>query len=84
MMEWHNDRGARYGVDIKGTTRHEEADHLVHIGPLLVGHSGRAFVFDRASHSLLLEGSVDEVRDALGTLTASCKSNTPAPLERDD
>jgi hypothetical protein len=62
-------RHSRYGIDIKCDSQHAEADDLAHIDELLAGHAGRAFVFDRQSRSLLLEGSVDDVRRALGTLT---------------
>ncbi len=71
-MKRHTKRNARYGLDIKGITHHEEADTLAQIGNLLAGHSGRAFVFDRQSNTWLLEGNVHEVRDALGALIALC------------
>ncbi len=59
---------ARYGVEIRSMSLHAETDDLARIGTLLNGHGGRVRVFDRQTRSLLLEGTVEEIREALGTL----------------
>ena len=68
-MRRHTQRYARYGVEIRGMSVHEEADDLARIGTLLNDHAGQVRVFDRQSRSLLFEGTVEEVRKALGTVT---------------
>ena len=68
-MRRHTQPSARYGVEIRSMALHAEADDLAHIGKLLNGHGGRVRVFDRQSRSLLFDGTVEEVRKALGTAT---------------
>ncbi len=68
-MRRHTQPSARYGVEIRSVALHAEADDLAHIGKLLNGHGGRVRVFDRQSRCLLFEGTVEEVRKALGTFT---------------
>lgn len=85
MMKVSNRKhNSRYGIDIKCAAQHAEADDLAHIDGLLAGHAGRAFVFDRQSQSLLLEGSVDDVRKALGVLTGLNAEDTCACQKSDE
>jgi hypothetical protein len=66
---------ARYGIEIRGTALHAEANDLASIDSLLNDHAGQVCVFDRQARSLLIAGTVEEVRRALGA---------PATLKTDD
>jgi mannose-1-phosphate guanylyltransferase len=61
---------ARFGVEIRGKSMHAEAESLEDIHSLLRGQNGRVHVIDRQSKSLVLEGNIEQVREALNSLTA--------------
>ncbi len=57
---------ARYGIEIRGFCLHAEADDLMQVLEVLDGRSGcRVHVFDRMSGSLVYEGPVNQVYDAV-------------------
>jgi hypothetical protein len=71
-LEAQKELRARYGIEIRGTTLRADADNLAQISALLNGHTGLVHVVDRQNQSLLLGGSVDEVRKVLDSQIAPC------------
>ena len=59
---------ARFGIEIRGVSTHVEAEELTDVGNLLHGHAGRVHIIDRLDRSLLMAGSVEEVRHQVETL----------------
>ena len=59
----------RYGVEAKVPTVHFECESLGEVLTLLDGQAGIARVFDRHSQTMLLDGAVKDVREALGALS---------------
>ncbi len=69
---------ARFGIDIRGVSVHAEAATLEDIHSILHGHVGRVHIIDRQSKSLLLEGSIEQVRETLDSLTVLNVNGTSA------
>lgn len=79
MTKGFNQSDARFGVEIRGLSLHAEAESLEDIHSLLRGQNGRVHVFDRQSKSLVLEGNIEQVREALVSLAA--RNTTGARVE---
>ena len=62
---------ARYGIDIRGLCSHAEANELAQVLALLYGHVGKVRVVDRRSHTVVFDGTVDEVRESICAFSAS-------------
>jgi len=62
------DLSTRYGVEIKAPTLHMECDKLEQVLTLLEGHTGVVRVFDRNSHELVVDGTVQDARKVLGEI----------------
>lgn len=56
---------ARYAVEVRGSCLHAEANDLFQVLELLDGLAGKAHVIDRATRSLVYEGTVSEVFAAI-------------------
>ncbi len=82
VVERNEPLAARYGIEIRGLSIHAEVDDAVHIDAVLNGYTGQAAVFDRENRTLLFEGTVEEVRKALGIHNAPRIDNMSAEPEQ--
>lgn len=69
-----SERSTRYGVEIKPPTLHVECEKLDQVLVLLEGHTGAVRVFDRYSHQLVVDGTVQDAQKSLGELAGRCQA----------